>query len=86
MKIQKGAFIIEVEAAMSSEVHNVESPGAPAPRQRRDGSLSNEGQVSGSVNALVGKRVDHFLLVSLLKCEWQVWWQAVSIMGAINIC
>lgn len=32
MKIPKGAFIIEVKAAVSSQVHNVESPAAPVPR------------------------------------------------------
>lgn len=53
---------------MSAQVHNVESPWAPAPRQRRDGSHSNGWWVCGSANTLVGKRVDNFLLVSLLTC------------------
>lgn len=50
MKIQKGASIIEVETTgvqvSPQVVHNVDSPGAPASKWRRNGSLSNEGQVS----------------------------------------
>ena len=42
---------------------------------------------SASVNTLVGKRTDNFLLIETLEMwvgRWKVWWQAVSSMWLVT--
>lgn len=78
MKIPKGSFIIEVEAAMPSRctIQRVQGH-LRLDREEMAVSVTDNGFLDQSILWL-GKRFDSFLLVSLLKYEWQVWWQAVS--------